>query len=43
MKHIYAEFDPAIEQSFVEQRTERKKIGEQVWVAQFAEILKKVA
>jgi len=43
MKHIYAEFDPAIEQSFMEQRTERKTIAERDWVAQFAEILKKVA
>lgn len=43
MKQIYAEFDPAIEQSFVERRPERKKAAEQQWVVEFAEILKKVA
>jgi glycosyltransferase involved in cell wall biosynthesis len=43
MKQIYAEFDPAIEQAFVEQRITRKNIAETEWVVQFAEILKKVA
>ena len=43
MKEIYTEFDPAVEQSFLEKRSERKTISEQKWVLQFAEIMKKVA
>lgn len=43
MRQIYAEFDPAIEQSFLGRRLEQKKVAEQQWVVEFAEILKKVA
>ncbi len=43
LRQIYAEFDPAVEQTFTEQRAARKTIAEEQWVVQLAEILKKVA